>query len=503
MSAPTEHPDFATDTNYTNGPDVGTATKVEPSSGELAEGHIRETAPSPQKMNWWQNLVGKWNRWTAQVLDTIHSATYGNWIPQTSAAAGQLWACGYGNGVFVAVGAGGEIFTSPDGITWTARTAAGAYTDDFRAVVYGESDGRWLIAGDGGEIQTSSDDGATWTARTAAGGFTGTFHAATHDGSRFILVGASGEIQTSPTGTTWTARTADGSYAGDFRAVAFGDGTFVAVGTLGEVQTSTDDGVTWTAQTPAAAYSDTWRGAVWSGENFVIVGAAGEIQSSPEGETWTQQTAADANSASYNFTGITHNGVFTAVSGAGRIETSKDGVTWKLRPTETASSFNGVASSDDLVVAVSTNASGLGIFTNLGPGILANSVSLLDGRVDTIEERLEAVTTTNDGAYVANLSNISSVSNFRLQALRYDRLWSGSFAIDVDVSLAAVCSFRMQIPTADGIAATSHVSGSGAAGLDAVASVTGAGTEQILVSFSASGTGVVTVRGAFTYYQTP
>lgn len=67
MPAPSDYPDFATDTNYTNGPDAGTATKIEPSSGELAEGHIREDAPSPQKMNWWQSLVGLWVRWLDEV----------------------------------------------------------------------------------------------------------------------------------------------------------------------------------------------------------------------------------------------------------------------------------------------------------------------------------------------------------------------------------------------------------------------------------------------------
>jgi hypothetical protein len=29
----------------------------------------------------------------------------------------------YGNGLFVAVGDGGTILTSPDGVTWTAQTS--------------------------------------------------------------------------------------------------------------------------------------------------------------------------------------------------------------------------------------------------------------------------------------------------------------------------------------------------------------------------------------------
>lgn len=72
MARPDDLPTFATDTNFTNGPDVGTATKIAPSSGELAEGHIRNTAPSAQKQNWWQNNVGEWVGWVVDdVLGTV------------------------------------------------------------------------------------------------------------------------------------------------------------------------------------------------------------------------------------------------------------------------------------------------------------------------------------------------------------------------------------------------------------------------------------------------
>ncbi len=40
--------------------------------------------------------------------------------------------------LFIAVGESGRITTSPDGTTWTNRTAAGSYSGDFKAVVAGE-----------------------------------------------------------------------------------------------------------------------------------------------------------------------------------------------------------------------------------------------------------------------------------------------------------------------------------------------------------------------------
>jgi hypothetical protein len=69
---PDDFADWATDTNFTNGPDVGTATKVVPSAGEIAEGHIRETAPSAQKENWWKYIVGQWTHYFDEQLIALH-----------------------------------------------------------------------------------------------------------------------------------------------------------------------------------------------------------------------------------------------------------------------------------------------------------------------------------------------------------------------------------------------------------------------------------------------
>jgi hypothetical protein len=46
-----------------------------------------------------------------------------------------LYAVGYGGGLFVATGKNGIITTSPDGITWISRTSG--TTIDLRAVAYG------------------------------------------------------------------------------------------------------------------------------------------------------------------------------------------------------------------------------------------------------------------------------------------------------------------------------------------------------------------------------
>ena len=57
----------------------------------------------------------------------------------------------YGNSLFVAVGDGGVILTSPDGVNWTARVS-GTYNSLF-GVTYGN--GTFVAVGDGGTILTS------------------------------------------------------------------------------------------------------------------------------------------------------------------------------------------------------------------------------------------------------------------------------------------------------------------------------------------------------------
>lgn len=74
-------PDWATDTNYTTGPDVGQPTKVQPLSGEVAQGYFRGGRPPAEKFNWWQNKVGQWINWGSQFW--IDGENGGFWAPTT------------------------------------------------------------------------------------------------------------------------------------------------------------------------------------------------------------------------------------------------------------------------------------------------------------------------------------------------------------------------------------------------------------------------------------
>lgn len=94
------------------------------------------------------------------------------WAPAASnPTPGNYYAVAYGNGTYVAVGAGGAtggvIMTSPDGSTWTDRSGslpAGTEANQWRGVAYG--DGRFVaVAQSGTERIITSADGVTWTTR--------------------------------------------------------------------------------------------------------------------------------------------------------------------------------------------------------------------------------------------------------------------------------------------------------------------------------------------------
>lgn len=66
-------PTWATDATYTNGDDVGITTKVEPTTGEKAEGHFRGKRPPARKINWLKHWMCQWLGWSEAALDDVDS----------------------------------------------------------------------------------------------------------------------------------------------------------------------------------------------------------------------------------------------------------------------------------------------------------------------------------------------------------------------------------------------------------------------------------------------
>ncbi|MEO8235611.1 MAG: hypothetical protein ABI549_09380, partial [Flavobacterium sp.] len=100
------------------------------------------------------------------LFTSLASTAQSTWTARSSSAPGSQWrSVIYANGKFVAVGSN-IVMTSPDGITWTTRTAAA--NNNWNSVTYGNS---LFVAvsnsGTGNRVMTSPD-GITWTSRTPA-----------------------------------------------------------------------------------------------------------------------------------------------------------------------------------------------------------------------------------------------------------------------------------------------------------------------------------------------
>jgi hypothetical protein len=186
----------------------------------------------------------------------------------------------------------------------------------------------------GGRILTGSAVTSTRTSRTPGGGFAGGFSGGAANGSVVVIVGDTGEIQTSTDGINWTHRTAAASYAGTWRSVCYSThlGLFVAVGSAGEIQTS-PDGINWTHRTAGSSYANQFDEVHASPDGAVCAfGLDMEIQSSADGITWTRRVGPNTN---YDFTAAIHTGVqFVAMLSediTGRTAKqyrSMDGITW-------------------------------------------------------------------------------------------------------------------------------------------------------------------------------
>lgn len=267
-----------------------------------------------------------------------------------------FFAGAYGNGLYVAAsfgGAGDNIVTSVDGITWTVRTPP-----TIRAWVgaaYGN--GIWvLIAFDGTAAQqvATSPDGITWTARTAS--VNNQWTDLCFGNGLFVAIansGAGNRVMTSPDGITWTTRVSAADL--NWNAVTYGNGVFVAVGN-GAMYSF--DGITWLSTfIPTGGY----RGVTFGEGLFVAVSAdnpKGKIATSPDGIIWTARVNPLTNVWFYRV--IYSKGMFLAGAGGGtgltdvnRTMYSFDGINWTAKTLVATSTFDRLIAGPDKFVLLS------------------------------------------------------------------------------------------------------------------------------------------------------
>lgn len=235
--------------------------------------------------------------------------------------------------LFVATGSNvgggtGTISTSPDGITWTAKTTPQTTNRD---IAFGAG----VAISAGGTALYSSPDYTTWTSRQA-----GSFQAVAHNGlavgSGSMFVGVAGAaIYTSPDGLTWTSRTNPSGT--NMNSVTFGNGVWVATGDSSVILSSSDAGVTWTARTSTtttAGSSYSFYSVAYNAGRFiaatssVMAGApAAGFWASSDGITWRPVggtgNAATASQPRYLSAG---NSRFLCANQASSLSNSLDGL---------------------------------------------------------------------------------------------------------------------------------------------------------------------------------
>jgi hypothetical protein len=270
-------------------------------------------------------------------------------------------------GTFAAVGAGGAIFTSPDGISWTGQSSpvasnlnavAGYAANQNNATSPGL---HWVAVGDGGKAVYSTD-GIIWTAATSTQ-TTQNLRSILHFGGSFSAVGDAGTIVSSGDGKNWTLQPVPSSVTSyNLNGVAHA-GYYVAVGDNGTIVTN--GGAGWVLPSSPSPTTNTLRqvAAISTiyGSIYVAVGDSGTIVTSdsynhsgkwtavtlpgapnligvtvePHGvETTTAYTTAPAKDPWLGFISAAQ---FVAMDSAGNTYTSVNGHDW------TASASTGIA----------------------------------------------------------------------------------------------------------------------------------------------------------------
>ena len=191
-------------------------------------------------------------------------------VQNTGFGTSNIRGIAYGNGTYVAVGAG-KIAKSLDGITWTEvpspagdnRWAEDGNYVDFQGICYGNGKfiavGYWLGGdkGNGWGVAAISTGGTDWTMKDkilSTGADSAHIYAIAWTGEKFVAVGRWGRSAASPDGDSWTMRQITGfnwldnpAWWENARAIASdGTGKVVAGGEKGKLAYSGDHGLTWT-----------------------------------------------------------------------------------------------------------------------------------------------------------------------------------------------------------------------------------------------------------------
>ncbi len=282
------------------------------------------------------------------------------WANQTSGTTDQFGAIINVNGLFVAVGGEGAVYTSPDGSTWTNRATNLGPTYACYSIAYGN--GRIIVPVISGNTPTfpdrirySDDGGLTWQSVNLPAGQNVNGGAAFGNGL-FVVASPSGQILTSTDGLTWTPRTSGWTQNAARNGTYFGNGLFVVTGGDGSQIVTSPDGINWTTRSTGISSANFLYGGTYANGLYTILGSNGAYATSTNGTTWSATTIGPGS----NLYGITcTGGQWVAVgalnAGNGTILTSTNGTTWTQVSNSTGQPLFCVAAAGTKIVAAGNN----------------------------------------------------------------------------------------------------------------------------------------------------
>ena len=286
---------------------------------------------------------------------TGNASAQSTWMPRTSGVTNALYSITWNGNILVAVGNGGTIINSPDGVTW--NTIVSNQGNPLFSVIW--TGNQFVAMGTLGFIVTSSD-GNIWSARYLGTNISFTSvvwtGASINSGlSKLVAVGNNGGIMTSSDGTTWTTQSSGTSR--DLNSVTWTGSQLVAVGLTGTILTS-PDGVVWTSR--VSPVSSTFYSVIWTGTQLVAVGGdnlTGEYAylMSTDGITWTGNRVAGGATADNLFSVTLHGSQFVTVGYFGSIRVSSNGTTWTIKSSGVTSQLRSVTWAGSQYVTVGYN----------------------------------------------------------------------------------------------------------------------------------------------------
>jgi hypothetical protein len=209
---------------------------------------------------------------------------------------------------------------------WSVRLPVDENPHNLKGITYGA--GLFVAVGEAGIVQ--SRDGLAWSPSVLPS-LKNSPEAIIFANEKFVAVGASGLILSSPDGVTWAVQLS-GTVA-DLHGLAFGSGQFVAFGThwddgalqpISVLLTSPDASV-WTEHSLAAGAGQIYKLTYGNGV-FVAIDGGFSTFTSSDGISWSQWTN-DFSPAGLFFA----NGLFFAPE-TGQMHTSRDGIKWLSDP---------------------------------------------------------------------------------------------------------------------------------------------------------------------------